>query len=106
MLYHPDGFALEPGGHRVVDAVVLGTDSGSPARHPPLVPSASSAVPSTAWKIANYPHGYILRQGWASLDFRDEEQVSRLRKLWESLELEILSVLEATKGRRTVEHAC
>ena len=78
--------------------MVLGTDSCSPARHPPLVPSASSAVPSidTLRQIANDPHGYILRQGWAGLDFRDEEQVSRLRKLWESLEMEILSVLEAT----------
>ena len=39
------------------------------------------------------------RQGiaprWAAA-VRDEEQVSRLRKLWESLEMEILSVLEAT----------
>ena len=60
----------------------------------------------TLRQIANDPHGYILRQGWTSLDFRDEEQVSRLRKLWESLEMEILSVLEATKERRTVEHAC
>ena len=50
----------------------------------------------TLRQIANDPHGYILRQGWAGLDFRDEEQVSRLRKLWESLEMEILSVLEAT----------
>ena len=41
-----------------------------------------------------------MRQGWASLDFRDEEQVARLRKLWESLELEILSVLEATNRLR------
>jgi len=31
---------------------------------------------------------------------REEEQVARLRKLWESLELEILSVLEATNRLR------
>ena len=41
-----------------------------------------------------------MRQGWASLDFREEEQVARLQKLWESLELEILSVLEATNRLR------
>ena len=41
-----------------------------------------------------------MRQGWASLDFREEEQVARLRKLWESLELEILRVLEATNRLR------
>ena len=38
-----------------------------------------------------------------SLDFREEEQVARLRKLWESLELGILSVLEA--GNRLRESA-
>ena len=41
-----------------------------------------------------------MRQGWASLDFREEEQVARLQKLWESLELEILRVLEATNRLR------
>jgi len=41
-----------------------------------------------------------LRQGWAGLDFREEEQAARLRKLWESLELEILAVLEATNWLR------
>ena len=51
-------------------------------------------------QIAGDPHGFILRQGWASLDFRDEEQVARLQKLWESLELEILSELEATHRLR------
>ena len=54
----------------------------------------------TLRQIAGDPHGFILRQGWASLDFRDEEQVARLRQLWESLELEILSVLEATNRLR------
>ena len=54
----------------------------------------------TVRQIAGDPHGFILRQGWASLDFREEEQVARLRKLWESLELEILSVLEAINRLR------
>ena len=31
------------------------------------------------------------RQGWASLDFRDEEHAARLGKLLESLEAEIAS---------------
>ena len=36
----------------------------------------------TLRQIAGDPHGFISRQGWASLDFRDEEQVARLLKLW------------------------
>jgi len=54
----------------------------------------------TLRQIAGDPHGFIVRQGWAGLDFREEEQVARLRKLWESLELEILSVLEASNQLR------
>jgi len=41
-----------------------------------------------------------LRQGWASLDFREEEHAARLGKLLESLEMEILSILEATNRLR------
>ena len=37
-----------------------------------------------------------MRWDRAGLDFREQEQVTRLQKLWESLELEILAVLEAT----------
>jgi len=51
-------------------------------------------------QIASDPHGFILRQGWASLDFREEEHAARLEKLLESLELEILTVLEATNQLR------
>lgn len=44
------------------------------------------------------PHAFILRQGWASLDFREEEEeAERLEKLWKGLEREIVSVMEATE---------
>lgn len=39
--------------------------------------------------------GFILRQGWAALDFAEEREIAQLRRLWESLELEIVRVLEA-----------
>jgi hypothetical protein len=54
----------------------------------------------TLRQIASNPHGFILRQGWASLDFREEEHAARLGKRLESLEMEILSVLEATNQLR------
>ncbi len=88
-LYHPDRFAheadkLETYG-KLTAAINRAKDSGDI---------------ETLRQIASDPHGFILRQGWASLDFRDEEQVTRLQKLLESLELEILRVLEATKQLR------
>jgi len=43
--------------------------------------------------IAEDPHGFILRQGWAALDFREEDQIHQLRRLWESIEMEIIRVL-------------
>ena len=39
--------------------------------------------------------GFILRQGWAALDFGEERDLAQLRRLWESIELEIIHVLEA-----------
>jgi predicted ribosome quality control (RQC) complex YloA/Tae2 family protein len=39
--------------------------------------------------------GFILRQGWAALDFGEEREIAQLRRLWESFELEVIRVLEA-----------
>jgi DNA polymerase-3 subunit epsilon len=83
-LYHPDRFANEPEKletySRLTAAINRAKDNGDL---------------ETLRQIAGDPHGFILRQGWAALDFRDEEQVAQLRKLLESLEREIIAVLEA-----------
>ena len=55
--------------------------------------------------------GFILRQGWAALDFGEEREIAPLRRLWESrfdrlkalslskgIELEIIRVLEASNA--------
>ena len=88
-LYHPDRFAHEPDKletyGKLTAAINRAKDNGDSA---------------TLRQIANDPHGFILKQGWASLDFRDEEQAKRLAKLLESLEAEIRSVTEAHKRLR------
>jgi hypothetical protein len=88
-LYHPDRFAHEPDKletcSQLTAAINRAKDSGDL---------------DMLREIASDPHGFILRQGWASLDFREEEQAARLEKLLESLEMEILSVLEATNQLR------
>ena len=51
-------------------------------------------------EIANDPHGFILRQGWASLDFSEEKELGQLRRLHETLQLEIIAVLESLNRLR------
>ena len=81
-LYHPDRFAHAPD--------KLATYEKLPAA---INGAKDRGDIETLRQIASDPHGFILRQGWTSLDFREEEQVARLRKLGESLELEILRVV-------------
>jgi len=49
----------------------------------------------TLREIAEDPHGFILRQGWASLDFSEEAELTQLRRLYETLQLEIIGVIES-----------
>jgi len=83
-LFHPDRFAHEPEKletyHRLTAAINHAKDNGD--------------LP-TLRAIAEDPHGFILRQGWAALDFGEERELAQLRRLWESIELEIIRVLEA-----------
>ena len=85
-LDHPDRFRHEPDKLETVEKLTAAINHAK-----------DSGDSGTLRQIAGDPQGFILRQGWAGLDFREEEQAARLRKLWESLELEILAVLEATR---------
>ena len=52
----------------------------------------------TLRKIAEDPVGFVLRQGWTAIEFGDSNEVVQMRRLWESLEAEIITVLEATNS--------
>ncbi len=82
-LYHPDRFAHEPDKletyEKLTAAINRAKDSGDI---------------ETLREIAEDPHGFILRQGWASLDFSEEEELTQLRRLYETLQLEIIGVIE------------
>jgi len=88
-LYHPDRFAHEPDKletyHKLTSAINRAKDAGDVA---------------TLREIANDPHGFILRQGWATLDFSEEVELAQLRRLYETLQLEIISVLESLEVLR------
>ena len=57
-------------------------------------------APAGLREIAEDPHGFILRQGWASLDFTDEIELAQLRRLHETLQLEIVAVIESLNRLR------
>ena len=88
-LYHPDRFANQPDKletyHKLTAAINLAKDAGDI---------------HTLREIAEYPHDFILRQGWGTLDFSDAAELAQLRRLQETLQLEIIAVLEALNRLR------
>jgi hypothetical protein len=89
-LYHPDRFANEPEKldtyHKLTAAINLAKDNGDI---------------ETLREIAEDPHGFILRQGWVNLDFKDVEELAQLKRLHETLQQEIAEVVESLKELRT-----
>ena len=88
-LYHPDRFANEPDKletyHKLTAAINQAKDTGDI---------------ELLREIAEDPHGFILRQGWANLDFGDREELTQLRRLHETLLAEIKAVTESLKQLR------
>jgi len=84
-LFHPDRYADDPAKQetftKLTGAINAAKDSGDL---------------ETLRQIADDPAGYILRQGWAAIEFEDADELDQLQKLHTSLEAEILAVIEAT----------
>jgi DNA polymerase-3 subunit epsilon len=91
-LYHPDRFANQPDKletyHKLTAAINRAKDAGD-IKHI-----------QTVREIADDPLGFILRQSWATLDFSDEAELAQLRWLHETLQLEIIAVLESLNRLR------
>jgi hypothetical protein len=88
-LYHPDRFASEPDKletyHKLTATINLAKDNGDI---------------ELLREIAEDPAGFLLRQGWATLDFGDQEELTQLRRLHEALKIEIAEVAESLKQLR------
>src|ERR1039457_4054757 len=88
-LYHPDRFANEPDKletyHRLTAIINQAKDNGDI---------------ETLREIAEDPQGFILRKGWAKLDFSDVEELAQLKRLHETLQKEIAAVTESLKQLR------
>jgi hypothetical protein len=93
-LYHPDRFANEPNKletyHKLTAAINQAKDLGDV---------------QILREVAADPHGFILRKGWANLDFSDKEELSQWKCLHETLQAEIQNVLESlTRLRKTQDY--
>jgi DNA polymerase-3 subunit epsilon len=83
-LYHPDRFANEPDKLAAYEKLTAAINRAKEA-----------GDIQTLREIAEDPAGFILRQGWTGLDFSDEVELAELRRLHESLQLEIIAVIES-----------
>ena len=83
-LYHPDRFANEP------DKLATYEKLTAAINH-----AKETGDIKTLREIADDPAGFILRQGWTGLDFSDEVELAELRRLHETLQLEIIAVIES-----------
>ena len=86
-LFHPDRFAHEPEKqetyHKLTAAINHAKNHGDLATLRRIAEDRRNRM------------GFILRQGWAALDFGEEREIAQLRRLVDSIELEIIRVLEA-----------
>ncbi len=84
-LFHPDRFADDPEKletyTKLTAAINAAKDSGDL---------------ETLREIADDPAGYVMRHGWTAIDLGDTDELEQLQKLFNSLEAEIIMVIEAT----------
>jgi DNA polymerase III epsilon subunit-like protein len=84
LLYHPDRFAHQPD---KIETYQKLTGVINRAREEGNI--------DLLREIANDPHGFILRQGWTSLDFSDDLEIRTLHKLLATLQLEVVNMIES-----------
>ena len=88
-LYHPDRFARQPDKIDTYDKLTSVINNAKEEGNIDLLR-----------EIASDPSAFILRQGWTKLDFADEGELKLMRKLYATLQLEIVNVLEAINHLR------
>ena len=84
-LYHPDRFASEPEKQatytKLTGAINEAKDRGDL---------------ETLRKIAADPQAFVIRRGWVPIDLQDNDEPEELQKLLNSLETEVLALIQAT----------
>jgi hypothetical protein len=83
-LYHPDRFSQQPDKIETYDKLTSAINQAKEEGNIELLR-----------EIATDASAFILRQGWTKLDFADEIEVKSMRKLYATLQLRIVGVLDA-----------
>jgi DNA polymerase III epsilon subunit-like protein len=82
-LFHPDRFAGEPEKKAAFEKLTAAINQARDEGNIELLR-----------EIADDPDGFMLRQGWGALNLTEEVEIKALHKLYASLQLEILNLLE------------
>ena len=82
-LFHPDRFANEPEKKVAFEKLTAAINQARDEGNIELLR-----------EIADDPDGFVLRQGWGALNLTEEVEIKALHKLYASLQLEILNLLE------------
>ncbi|MGH6839915.1 MAG: hypothetical protein ACREDT_14175 [Methylocella sp.] len=82
-LFHPDRFASEPEKKAAFEKLTAAINQARDEGNIELLR-----------EIADDPDGFMLRQGWGALDLTEEVEIKALHKLYASLQLEIVNLLE------------
>jgi hypothetical protein len=82
-LYHPDLVATDPEKQETYEKLTREINN-----------ARDNGDLETLRQIGNEPDEFLLRRGWAKLDFADAREAAKLRRLWENLETEIVSMLQ------------
>ena len=81
--YHPDHYADEPEkrtrSNQLMQAINQAKDKGNV---------------TALQEIADDPEGFVRRQGWGTLALDDDDDLNRLRHLYEGLQAQIISLLD------------
>ena len=88
-LFHPDRFASQPDKREAYEQLTA------------LINNArDEGNIDVLREIADDPDGFILRQGWAGLDFTEDPDIFALERLLTTLEIEIVQIIEMTNTLR------
>ena len=88
-LYHPDKFASQPDKLATYQKLTAAINQAK----------ADGDI-ATLRAIAKDAAAFILHQGWTALDFKDGAEVAALRRLYEALQLGIVSAMDALSELR------